>query len=259
MWTTRPASKKVNGLALSSTGSGPRLLLIHGVGLRSESWNGLVNHLSDCYECIMVDLPGHGLSEDTETSIADIAALTDFLQNTIEKPDFIVGHSLGALMTLDWAARYPAALKGVAALNTIFERSENQRNAVMKRADALQTATKIDPVATLARWFGDKDTPERAACQQWLISNRIDQYAWAYGIFARSYGANRAGLTKMNMPTLFITGANEPNSTPQMSREMAKIAPTGHSYIVEGAAHMAPMTHAAEIAAEIKGFFKAYQ
>ena len=62
----------------------------------------------------------------------------------------------------------------------------------------------------------------------------------------------------MAMPALFVTGAEEPNSTPQMSRDMAKITPQGHSYIVEGAAHMAPMTHAAEIAAELHGFFKAY-
>ncbi len=259
MWTTRPESKNIGGLSVSTTGSGPRLLLIHGVGLRSESWNGVVKHLSTAYECEMVDLPGHGDSDNADPSVSNIPSLTNNLQQTIKDPDYIIGHSLGALISLDWAARYPGNIKGVVALNAIFERSDAKRNAVIERANRLKSATHIDPSITLTRWFADEKTPEREACREWLTANRIDQYALAYGIFAHSYGADRAALTKMTIPALFITGADEPNSTPQMSREMAKIAPTGHSYIVEGAAHMAPMTHAAEIAAEIHGYFKAYE
>lgn len=259
MWTTRPASKKVNGLALSRTGSGPRILFLHGVGLRQECWN-LMKTFLDGFECISIDLPGHGLSDDMAADISEVSSLTDSIFQALSiEPDYIVGHSLGSLIAVDWAARYPDRLKGAVGLNALYDRSESMHHKAMARAASVTETNAIDPSRTLERWFWDRSSPERQACHNWLISNRVDQYAQAYWIFARSFGAEHQMLKNLGMPSLFITGALEPNSTPKMSRRMAKIAPRGFSYIVEGAAHMAPMTHAAEIAAEIQGFFKAFE
>jgi len=259
MWTTRQASKFSGGLALSRTGTGPAVLFIHGVGLRSESWNAVIAHMKTDFQYLTLDLPGHGQSKNAIPEIVDITTLTDFIRGSLPAPpEFIVGHSLGALIAADYAIRYPAGLKAAAAMNTIFQRSETSRRAVMQRAEDLKTRGSIDPTVTLKRWFGNTNSPERTACDQWLRSNRTDQYAKFYGIFARSSGVDPAGLSKLNVPVLFITGALEPNSTPAMTEAMAKISPMGHGYIVDDAAHMAPMTHAGEIAAEIKGFFHAY-
>lgn len=259
MWKTQPASKQVNGLALSRTGSGPSILFLHGVGLRQECWN-LMKTFMDGYECLSIDLPGHGLSDDMDVQIKDVGDLTDSIYGALSiKPDYLIGHSLGSLIAVDWAARYPGNLKGVVGLNALYDRSESVRHKAMARAASVSESTTIDPTITLERWFWDKPSPERQACRDWLTSNRLDQYAQAYWIFARSFGAEYYMLQNLSMPSLFITGALEPNSTPKMSQTMANIAPQGHSYIVEGAAHMAPMTHAAEIAAEIRGFFQAFE
>ena len=58
-------------------------------------------------------------------------------------------------------------------------------------------------------------------------------------------------LARLSCPALFMTGAKEPNSTPEMSQAMARIAPHGRAVIVEGAAHMLPMTHAVPVNAEL--------
>ena len=40
----------------------PALLLIHGTGASTASWDPVVPRLADAYRVIRVDLPGHGRS-----------------------------------------------------------------------------------------------------------------------------------------------------------------------------------------------------
>src|ERR1700761_8018314 len=49
-------------LAYNRVGSGPPLVLLHGVGHRRQAWTAVVPRLRDQRELIMVDLPGHGES-----------------------------------------------------------------------------------------------------------------------------------------------------------------------------------------------------
>jgi pimeloyl-ACP methyl ester carboxylesterase len=74
-------------------------------------------------------------------------------------------------------------------------------------------------------------------------------------VFANEDGPADTGLATLQCPALFITGADEPNSTPAMSAAMAKLTPNGRAVIVAGAAHMLPMTHAAEVNTALIDFF----
>lgn len=255
MWTQSSSVETVNGLAVSRAGAGSMALFIHRVGLRGASWNGLSSKLSSTHCCVTVDLPGHGQSQTMPPMIETIPKLSDHLRGSLSmKPDWIIGHSLGALIALHWAAKQGKTIKGVVALNGVFNRSEQARNAVMARADQMKKAPSIDPNPTLMRWFGNTSSPERTACNIWLTANRVANYHIAYNLFAQTYGADPRQIKRLKCPALFITGENDPNSTPGMSKAMADLAPRGQSHIVNGAAHMAPMTHAKEIAGQIKAF-----
>ena len=72
-------------------------------------------------------------------------------------------------------------------------------------------------------------------------------YKAAYTTFAESDGPTKEQLARIDSPALFVTGADEPNSTPQMSRAMAELAPNGQAKVLLNAAHMMPMTHAEEV------------
>ncbi len=255
-WTTRPRSKLKSGLSYFQAGRGPLVLLVHGVGLRAESWNPIFDQLSQSFEVLAIDLPGHGFSDNAPEDITTVGAITDFIKLSLgRKPDFIAGHSLGALVTMDWASRFNSGLRAVVALNTIFERPAKASEEVKARAESLADRTEIDPRVTLNRWFDDVDSPERAACFDWLTSNRIDQYAQFYKIFAHCDGVDPISAANFEQPALFLTGKNEPNSTPAMSERLASLVGNGKSYIVEDAAHMAPMTHSKIVGSEIANFF----
>jgi len=48
----------------STTGTGPDLVLLHGWGFNSELFNDLIDRYKNQYRITMIDLPGHGRSDD---------------------------------------------------------------------------------------------------------------------------------------------------------------------------------------------------
>ncbi|MBO9466408.1 alpha/beta hydrolase [Tropicibacter sp. R15_0] len=244
-WTTRPRSE-FGALRAITAGQGPVVVLIHGVGLQADAWNAQIDALSDRFRIIAVDMPGHGQSPLG----ADDMVLQDFTDCVVagfDGPALVVGHSMGAMIALDMAIRHPDLVQGVAALNAIFERDGAAARAVKARANSLDGAKVADPTGTLERWFGDAASAERNACDHWLRHADPKGYRSAYTVFAQENGPAAADLATLSCPALFMTGQDEPNSTPEMSEKMAALAPKGRAQIIEAAAHMMPMTHAAQV------------
>ncbi len=256
---TWPRTVATGGLAWIEAGQGDPLLLIHGVGLRAEAWSAQISALATRYAVRAVDLPGHGESAALESpeSLADYSDRIAEALKRLATPALIAGHSMGALIALDIAIRYPELCRGVAALNAIYRRSPAAAGAVKARAEDLSRDEVSDPSATLARWFGDDLASDAAqACRAWLLTVAPAAYKAAYRVFAQEDGPSDRGLEGLACPALFITGSVEPNSTPAMSRAMAARAPNGEAVIVDGAAHMMPMTHREIVNRTLLTFFQ---
>lgn len=196
-------------------------------------------------------MAGHGDSPmlpSTPRLSAYVAAVAEALTT----PVVVIGHSMGAMMALDLAARFPQKVRGVAALNAIYRRSDAAKQAVEARAASLDGVSMADPEPTLIRWFGNAPSPARTACKDWLTHADPAGYRAAYSVFAREDGPSDDALGALNCPALFMTGSKEPNSTPAMSEAMATRAPQGTVITVEGAAHMMPMTHPAPVNAALR-------
>ncbi|CTQ53142.1 AB hydrolase superfamily protein YvaM [Roseibium album] len=251
-WTTRQRSE-IGDLAVITCGQGPRLILIHGVGLRAEAWNAQIEVLSEKFEVVAPDLPGHGESP----LLPEPASLADYserIASLLDRPTIIAGHSMGALIALDIASRNPEHILGVVALNAIYRRTDAARAAVNLRAASLDGASVPEPEPTLTRWFGDQASPEREACKIWLRNVDPKGYQSAYRVFSEEDGPSDESLKSLRCPALFLTGSLEPNSTPAMSRAMAALAPNGGVQVIETAAHMMPMTHSAEVTDALRNF-----
>lgn len=254
MWTIRQRSD-FGALRAIRRGAGPQALLLHGVGLRAEAWNAQIDALARHFAVIAPDMPGHGESPHL-TGPPTLAAYTDRLAEALASPALIAGHSMGAMIALDLAIRYPSIAHGVAALNAIYRRSPAAATAVRARAAALDGRADVDPSGPLARWFGGQASDEADACRHWLTATDPAGYRDAYRVFAQEDGPRAADLGNLTCPALFVTGAKEPNATPAMSETMAALAPMGRSRVLADAAHMMPMTHAADVSTALGDFFR---
>lgn len=263
-WTTLQPFKTANGLSGYHGGKGPTLVLLHGVGLKAEFWAKLIKYLIDDFSIYAIDLPGHGASQSLKANLHGLADYSDVVAaylKTFQHPVYLVGHSMGAMIALDIATKYPAIINTVAALNGVFRRSDMALKAVQKRAAQISGIAQgeLKTEATLTRWFGPDpsgdDLESLESCTAWLHATPITDYMQAYYVFAHHDGPTEEELSQLKMPALFVTGSKEPNSTPDMSRQMAKISPIGKVKIIKDAAHMMPMTHAKNVALTLKYHF----
>ena len=154
---TLPRSKSQSGLAYVKSGQGPSLVLIHGVGLRLEAWMHQIETLSDYFTVYAVDMPGHGESA-LMPQCRDIPsytdAIADWIRDEVKTPVLIAGHSMGSMIALNFAIRFPELCVGVVALNSVYRRSDDAKRAVIDRVQQIKESITPDNVtAPVKRWF----------------------------------------------------------------------------------------------------------
>ena len=91
-------------------GSGPPLLLIHGIGDNSSTWDEVQTLLAERFTVIAPDLLGHGKSDKprADYSIAAYAnGMRDLLTFLGIDRATIVGHSLGGGVAMQFAYQFP--------------------------------------------------------------------------------------------------------------------------------------------------------
>ena len=253
--TTLQLSESGRTVAQRSAGQGEPLVLIHGVGMQSAAWAPQIAAFSDTHRVIAVDMPGHGGSDPLphDSRLPDFVAWCgDVLETLGCGPVNLAGHSMGALIAGGMAATQPQLVRRVALLNGVYRRSETARQAVLDRAGDIRNG-RMDLETPLARWFGP--SPAEAAAKSkvahWLGTVETDGYAAAYEAFANGDATFAAAFGQIACPFLAITGEDDPNSTPEMARQMASQVPGGTSAVIAGHRHMINLTAPLEVNAHL--------
>ena len=139
-------------LVYERAGTGPPLVLLHGVGHRRQAWTAVLDRLTPHREVITVDLPGHGQSPRLDLSGRSVAcALEDeltalFTELGLDRPH-VAGNSLGGRLALEAGVRGAAAT--VTALSPAgFWRDDRDLGYTKAIFRAMQASGKwIGPVA----------------------------------------------------------------------------------------------------------------
>src|SRR5690606_30075352 len=100
------------------TGS-PVYVLLHGIGMGRGVFGDLIAHLDDTAEVIAIDLPGYGEAPEPERILtmertADLIAA--YLRDRVGEPVVLVGHSMGAQIAIEVAARHPQTVDRIALI-----------------------------------------------------------------------------------------------------------------------------------------------
>jgi pimeloyl-ACP methyl ester carboxylesterase len=97
-------------------GSGPPLVLVHGLGGAASNWIELAPLLAERHRLLVPDLPGHGGSTALP-AVAGIEPFADRVGLVAERegmlPAPVVGHSLGGLVVLRLALRRPRDVQAI--------------------------------------------------------------------------------------------------------------------------------------------------
>lgn len=102
-------------------GSGPAMLLLHGLGCDSSTWSSVMPTLAKHYTVIAPDLLGHGDSDkpNADYSLGGYAnGMRDLLTILGIDKVTVVGHSLGGGIAMQFAYQYPERTERVCLVST---------------------------------------------------------------------------------------------------------------------------------------------
>ncbi len=98
----------------------PTMILVHGGLDHARNWDWVARALRDDFHVYAIDLRGHGNSAwapgalySIAEHVLDLSALADVIN---DYPVYLIGHSLGGIITLYYAGVYPDRVKKVVAI-----------------------------------------------------------------------------------------------------------------------------------------------
>jgi pimeloyl-ACP methyl ester carboxylesterase len=255
----------LHGTRFRCIGDGPPIVLIHGVGADLEMWTPLSEHLSRHRRVVTYDMQGHGESVKPPGPYC----LADFIRQLRRLVDDLalnafdlVGFSMGGLVAQGFTLEHPAAVDRLILLNTVHDRSPEERRAVQARvAEANSGAYESGIEAAIERWFTTAFSAVRPdlvdSVRQRMMRNDKPAYVAAYAVFATADEELAPQTNRIEVPTLIMTGMEDQRSTPGMAGRMASRLPRGTLRLLPGQRHMTPIEIPDRIAVLIEEFLSA--
>ena len=247
----------------SSEGAGEPVVLIHGVGGDSGSWDAVAPLLAKRFRVIRLDLSGHGKSHLLKGPVT----AEDFARDVIEVMDavkveraHVVGNSLGGQIATALALGTPQRVKSMALISSVAGRTEQELKGALARIEVLKEKG-IGEIArgNVERWFTDgfrQKHPELVEARiNTLLRSDPVSYLHAFTVFATADYADR--LAQIRVPTLIVTGEHDPSATPRMARLMHERIAGSRVEILPGLRHSLLIEAPDRIAGLLQDFWAA--
>lgn len=109
-------------------GSGPPLVLVHGLGGSHVNWLAVAPRLAESHRVLIPDLAGFGRTppEGRSSGVEENARLlADFLKQEVREPAVVVGNSMGGLVAILLAASAPETVRELVLVDASSPRPFN--------------------------------------------------------------------------------------------------------------------------------------
>jgi pimeloyl-ACP methyl ester carboxylesterase len=226
------------------------LVFIHGSGGNSSTWTFQYANLYNDYNVVAIDLPGHGRSGGQgEKDIADyVWRLREILDVLKVDHPILIGHSLGAAISLCFAAKYPREASGVVAVGggitmpvtpDILDgfRKEPQLILDLMCKFSLARANRPALYESLRTSLGqaslDVVANDMLACSRFDLTGEV---------------------SKILVPVLAVCGTEDKMMPPASSKQIADRIPGAKLVLIEGAGHMVMLEKPADFNEVMKDF-----
>ncbi len=221
----------------------PRLVLLHGGGANAHWWDHLAPHFADRFHVVALDFRGHGDSERPRDLV--VGAFNDDLEALLahlgSHNAVLIGHSMGAHVALDHAARFAKthalalldpSRGGGARLRRRFRLALSFRRTYASREEATERYRFLPPADHASEAL-------RHAIAHCSVQQESDG-RWSYKFDPRWFGLPslpRPDLARIACPTLVMRGEESPVLTEDGAREICAELPDARLASIERAGH----------------------
>lgn len=252
--TDAVADLRFGGMVAEMHGSGPAVVMVHGLGGTSNSFEPLMPALGG-YRTLRPDLPGAGRSAPRpgRPGLAGLAAaLRDFLRAHGVPQAHFVGHSMGALICQHIAAAAAELVSSLTLFGAILEPAPAARTALGERAREARAAGMAGIAATVAaNTLGPGGPSGGPVAGAFVRESLLRQNPAGYAAHCEALGGARAAdHAAIRCPTLLVHGAADPVAPLAEAQKLARRIAGARLETISGAGHW-PMLEASERSAEL--------
>ena len=234
------------------------LVLLHGWGGDSGTWDELVPLLRERFAVTAVDLPGFGASPSPPWTLDGLLAQ---LAEALPPRCLLLGWSLGGMLATAYAHRYPGRVEGLVTLaaNATFVQREGWPAAMPPALFGEFAAGFVaDPAATLVQFAGIQargDARERAVAK--ALRARLPGAApshWGNALGLLGDLDNRAVLAALAVPALCLFGERDLLVPAAAAGAVAGLNPAIATRVLPGMAHAPQFSDPALLAGLVADF-----
>ncbi len=232
------------------------VILLHGSGQSHVVWSLTAQFISDQnYNVITLDFPGHGNSEgESLKTIEDMAEWLEKVTNKIGiKNFFLVGHSQGCLISLEYFLKYSSKIKKLIFVAGSYEIPVN------KNLIDLALNGDMESLNLMMKWgYGNsKRFIGGNPLQKILNSPREVREVLAVDLIAcNNYKNGINAVKKIDCPTLFIFGELDKMIKLEKGKEFSDLIPGSKIHVIKNCGHMIILENAFEMRDKIVNFIK---
>lgn len=240
------ATLEANGLTTyyEESGSGPSVVLVHGLGGSTAVWEPLIPALAAEFRVVAYELRGAARSSRPSGPwrLGDFVDDLDGLVEGLElSPAAIVGHSLAGGVALSYAARRPDRVRAVVGVGAVTELPDTGRQGMRDRASAVR-ADGMEQVALAVATAGTAPSWREGQPDRWdafrgvLAANDPEGYALQAEVVAALDVS--AELLEVRCPVLLVSGDLDAPSPPALNAANAARLPDARHVLFSDCGHI---------------------
>lgn len=234
-------TKKINNVNYIENGEGFPVVMIHGLGGGSDTFDSLMPALSN-FKVIRPELPGSGQSviPDQPITIPSLAdAIISLLRSLGIDRAHVVGHSLGTLVCQCIAEKEPTLVESLALFGALTEPPEGARAGLPVRAKSARDNGMSDIADAVSTGSTSKETQStNPSAVDFVKASLNRQNPEGYALTCEGLAIAKASDWKrIKAPTMLVTGDSDPVSPIAMAEILNENIPTSKLIILEGCGH----------------------
>lgn len=247
-------------VAYLKEGSGPALVIVHGLGGHKEDFKAVMQILSSRYTVYAFDMLGFGASSRTAPSVgpgAQADVIQALLQHEHLRKASVMGNSAGAWAAATFAAKYPALvnkliLSDAAGLKVTLSAPPPVNFAPDTVADMqklLQTVIESD--------FAHSPEFATQALAQFKASGEAASLGKLFGDFSKPDHTDQVlddVLPDIKAPTLVVWGAQDGLFPPVLADVVVGGVKGSHKVLIPNSSHFPQIDNPKDLSAAVAKF-----
>ena len=252
-------------ISYREAGKGAPVVILHGLGGRSESWEPQYDGLGDRWRVIGWDAPGYNSSSEMpqdEPGIADYAAVALRFADTLGLGRFhLVGHSVGTVIAAAFHRAHPGRLLSLTLAEAVIGSGKvpraQQDAAIAARKKDFETlgAAEVARTRTPNSLSPDADPAVIEKAVAFAAKVQVPGHLKLFGALTRAHIFDHAA--PLACPAMIVAGADDRSAPAAAVQQIAAAYPGIRHEVIAGIGHQIAMEKPEKFLALLRDFLAA--